>query len=436
VAKHPTRKRGAPAWLAFLLSWALAGTAHAGADGGTLDPSFGEDGRVTTNFGPGFDDANGVGIQPDGAIVAAGQAEGAFGLVRYLPDGSLDPAFGDGGKVSTEFTSQADWANDMALQPDGGIVVAGTAGFNRFAVARYLPDGTLDPTFSGDGKVMTDFTLGLREESAEAVAIQPDGRIVAAGFSYKNRFRFAVARYLPDGTLDPTFSGDGRAVATFTAGDLGQAVAVQPNGKIVVGGMGTGGRTALARYLPDGTLDPAFSGDGKLTTTFGPGIASANDLAIQPDGMIVAAGEAGSPYFVISRTAASFSAGGGRVAVARYRPNGKLDASFSGDGKLTTNLTPKGDTARGVLIQPNGKIVAAGAAALGEGEFDSKFGVVRYRPDGKLDRGFGGDGKVITNFSPTYDAGTDVARQADGRLVVSGLAAGNGRRFALARYLP
>ena len=152
---------------------------------GGLDPSFGGDGKVLTNLTPGFDHAGGVAIQADGKIVAAGIADAQFGLVRYRATGTRDSTFGGGdGWVATDFGDGPDWATDVAIQADGKIVAAGTAGFQRFAVARYEADGTLDSTFGGDGRVITDFTGGSREEAAQGVVVQPDGRIVVAGWSW------------------------------------------------------------------------------------------------------------------------------------------------------------------------------------------------------------------------------------------------------------
>jgi uncharacterized delta-60 repeat protein len=175
--------------------------APAGAAPGDLDPTFGGDGRVTTDFTAGFDGATGVALQADGKVVVVGGTgvEGAnpmFAVVRYNPDGTLDPTFGGDGRVTTDFTGGADRATGVAVQPDGKIVVVGTAGADRrnprFAVARYEPDGDLDPTFGGgDGVVRTNFTPGF--DAATDLALQGDGNIVAAGLA---DVEFGLARYL------------------------------------------------------------------------------------------------------------------------------------------------------------------------------------------------------------------------------------------------
>jgi uncharacterized delta-60 repeat protein len=166
---------------------------------GTLDTSFGTDGKVTTNFTPGADGANSAAVQTNGKIVAAGLAGDAdtkFALARYNVDGTLDTSFSSDGKVRTNFTGDFDTANDLAIQADGKVVAAGFAGGanTTFALARYETDGTLDTSFGGDGRVTTNFTADF--DAAFALALQADGKIVAAGFAEGANPRFALARYL------------------------------------------------------------------------------------------------------------------------------------------------------------------------------------------------------------------------------------------------
>jgi uncharacterized delta-60 repeat protein len=188
-----------------------------------------------------------VAIQSNGKIVVAGYAGGDFALARYNPNGSLDPTFSGDGKQMTDF-GRFDGANGMAIQPDGRIVAAGFALNGDFGLARYKPNGALDLTFSGDGKQTTDFGGG--SDGASGVALQGDGKIVAVGRGGPGD-DFALARYNPNGALDPTFSGDGMQTTDFGAsGDGALGVALQGDGKIVaVGGGGPGGDFALARYL-------------------------------------------------------------------------------------------------------------------------------------------------------------------------------------------
>ncbi len=436
---------------------------------GSLDTSFSGDGKLTTDFG-GSEVANGVALQGGGKIVAVGvSGTGSFALARYNPNGSLDPSFSGDGRQTTDFGDD-DVATGAAIQGDGKIVVVGGGGGgDDFALARYNPNGTLDLTFSGDGKQTTD--LG-GEDKANTVALQANGKIIAVGEGGNGDF--ALARYNPTGTLDTSFSGDGKQTTPFAGHDEAQGVAIQEDGKIVVVGHGF----AIARYNPNGSLDTSFSGDGKRTTTdfgdFGPPDATA--VAIQDDGKIIVVGSVAGPMlyadFAIARynpngtldtsfngagrQQASFVGhdeahgvaiqGDGKIvvvgsgydtvtgasegALVRYNPNGTIDTTFSGDGKLTTDF---GDWS-GVAIQGDGKIVTVGGADGGATSFD--FALARYNSDGSLDTSFSGDGKQTTDFGDAEGA-SGVALQDDGKIVAAGRTGTIGARdFALARYDP
>jgi uncharacterized delta-60 repeat protein len=395
---------------------------------GDLDTTFGGDGRVTTRFAdPAF--VSGVAVQDDGNIVVAGGTVPDFGtqkfaLARYTPDGALDPAFGGDGRVTTAFTHQAG-ASAVALQEDGSIVAAGSmccpSGRRVFALARYTPDGALDPTFGGDGRVRTAFA---GDSFADAVAIQDDGSIVAAGSMFPSFGiqELALTRYTPDGALDPTFGGDGRVRTAFAGDSFADAVAIQDDGSIVAAGglfpdVGEQ-RFALARFTPDGALDPTFGGDGRVTTAFN-GDSFAAGVAIQEDGNIVAAGSL-------------FPQGRQRFALVRYTTDGGLDPTFSQNGKVTTQF---GGNANGfaVALQDDGSIVVAGEMFSG-GKL--RFALARYTPDGALDPTFGGDGRVTTAFAEDAHA-AGVAIQSDGKIVTAGTVSQvfPQGKFAVARYL-
>ena len=237
-----------------------------------------------------------------GAVAVAGTVLVflSFALPAYAAAGDLDPTFGVGGKVTTEFSSSQGFVNTVAWQTDGKLVAAGESGASgsnpRLALARYNADGSLDTTFGGDGEVTTDFTS--KEDFATAVAIQSDGKIVAVGESGGggSNPKFALARYNADGSLDTSFDADGKLTTDFSQGeDLAWTVAVQLDGKIVAGGdaLGDNPTWALARYSIDGSLDTSFGGDGKVTTDFTDGYEAAYGVAIQADGKIVAAGPSG-----------------------------------------------------------------------------------------------------------------------------------------------
>src|SRR6266568_281258 len=251
--------------LCFTVAFALALAPPVGAQAapGDLDATFCTGGKVTTDFAGDSDHARAVAIQTDGKIVAAGKATNSrrggedFALARYNPNGTLDTTFGTGGKVTTDFAGDADQAFALVLQTDGKIVAAGEATSSRrgedFALARYNPNGTLDTTFGVGGKVTTDFAGNT--DRAFGVALQTDGRIVAAGEAtagYRGE-DFALARYNSNGTLDTTFGTGGKVITDF-AGDTDRAfaLALQTDGQIVAAGEAktqTKEDFALARYL-------------------------------------------------------------------------------------------------------------------------------------------------------------------------------------------
>jgi uncharacterized delta-60 repeat protein len=281
---------------------------------GTVDTSFGTGGKVTTDFGGAV---LGVALQPDGKIVAAGFASG-FALIRYNGDGTLDATFGTGGKVTTpDFGHGFTAAQAVALQQDGKIVAAGTAGNGvggiDFALVRYEHSGSLDPTFGTGGKVTTNFGGGSAADSVFALALQPDSKVVAAGVDSRNPSvaeQFALARYNANGTLDPTFGSGGRVLTSFGPFGTARAVAVQRDGKIVAAGRGgdvsppTGIDFVVARYNRDGTPDPSFGIAGKVSTDYAGANDEAQAMAVQPDGNLLVAGTAvagSSFHFAVAR---------------------------------------------------------------------------------------------------------------------------------------
>jgi uncharacterized delta-60 repeat protein len=400
----------------------------ANAAPGNLDTTFAGDGTVTTAPAQGGGIAKAVAIQPDGKIVAAGQTLGRkprLAVVRYTGRGKLDTDFGRDGTVITDVSRGGDRGNDVAIQSDGKIVVAGRSGrYNhKFALVRYTLRGALDSTFAEDGTLTTDFTD--TGDAANAVAIQPDGKIVAVGQA--GGAAFALARYNIDGSMDPTFGGDGTVTTDFPGRmATANAVAIQPDGKILSAGV-SAFRPALARYNSDGTLDPTFGGDGKVTLGVAccPSFVAVNDVAIQPGGQIVTAGE----WFEC------FGPGDceADAMLTRYNADGTLDTTFSGDGIAFVN-----GSANALAIQADGKIVAAGWIERGFGaKAQTDFLVARFDPDGTHDGTFGKEGEVLTSFTPNVDRAEDIALQSDGKIVAAGGAAvfGPHPTFAVARYL-
>jgi uncharacterized delta-60 repeat protein len=402
--------------------------------GAALDQSFNGTGKVTTMIGNSDDRGRSVVIQSDGKIVVAGLSFNGsntdFSLARYYPDGTLDTTFNGTGVVITPIVSGSDSALSAAIQPDGKIVLAGFSdnasnGFSDFAIARYNTNGTLDTTFGGTGFITT--TVGDRFDTGYAVAIQSDGRIVVAGSAFSGSVGFALVRYNLDGTLDTSFNGTGKVITTF--GPIGTnhahaySIALQSDGRIVLAGRRINNSNdddfALARYNSNGTLDTSFNGTGKVTTSFNSFRDDANSVTIQPDGKIVAAG-----------FSQRFSFGDIDFAIARYNPDGTLDTSFNGSGKVTTPVSGGADSAQGVAIQPDGKIVAAGYSSGS----NTSFAAVRYDPNGTLDTSFNGTGIVTTAISSS-SYGYSVAIQTDGKIMVAGNSwTGANDDFAVVRY--
>lgn len=314
---------------------------------GNLDTSFSDDGWTTTYFGS-LSNGNSVVVQPDGKIVVGGESNMNFALARYNPDGNLDISFSVDGMVTTDF---GDWDQgwNVVLQSDRKIVLAGFASGNSngdFALARYNIDGSLDNTFDGDGRVITDF--GTLYDAGHAVTLQMDDKIVVVS---KPVGDFAIARYSTDGGLDPSFSGDGRLITDFSGGsDDAFSVLVQPDGKIIAGGYSfsitSKNDFSLARYYSDGGLDTSFSSDGKAVIDYFSAWDSIADIELQPDGKVVAVGSTSLPTY--------------DVALARFNQDGSLDIDFNFDGKLTTDINGHKDYGAAIVLQPDGKIIAVG----------------------------------------------------------------------------
>jgi uncharacterized delta-60 repeat protein len=375
---------------------------------GDLDPSFGNGGAVTSDA----DGIGGIAVQPDGKIVVAGTSNDLrILLARYLPNGSLDPSFGDGGQVETKVGEWA-FAGSVALQSDGKIVVVGGSyqGDNNvleeFTLARYNPNGSLDTTFGTDGITNTVIpeqpapTVDSPETAtASSLAVLPGGDILAAGSSVWDEsvksamVTFALARYTPAGSLDPTF-GDGGIVQTASPG-VGVAIAVQPDGKIVASQ-----GNALRRYNRTGSFNLAFDRDPKLQS---------DDALTLQAGRIVVAGASrpakrGTPW---------------SLEVARYKTNGHLDPAFGTHGQTEVKRV-RGLLPTAVSTQNHGKLLIAASYTGHE-----RGAVVRLLRNGRLDGHFGRGGIVWLK-----DGAWRLASQKDGKTLVGG-----GQRWTLDRLL-
>mgnify|MGYP006275055707 CR=1 FL=1 len=390
------------------------------------------DGIVTTALGAVNDWGQALTVQSDGKIVVTGYSETDNGaqmaLMRYNSDGSLDTEFNQTGTVLTALAGIDDRAFDLSIDDNGNILVAGfslTASNYDFAVVRYLANGQLDTRFGEQGIVTTDFgqtNAALFGDRAYSIATQSDGKIIVGGFSSNGKNEnFALVRYLQDGSLDTSFSNDGKLSTDLDGGaDFGQALWLQDDGKIVVAGydyQAANTNFQLVRYTTQGTLDTSFGNNGNVSTDFDGKTDWAQDLAIQSDGKLIVAGY-------------NFSAAAADFELARYNSDGSLDISFSDDGKLTTDFNAGLDKAQAIVLQSDGKILVAGSS-FNNGQWD--FAVARYNSDGSLDADFAGTGYVISDLSSGgNDLAYDLTLQSDGKIVVTGISEG---QATVVRYL-
>ncbi len=398
-----------------------------GSQQGDFDQTFGNAGLMTTKV-LNTNETNGAAVQTDGKIVVVGGSFGSVGsqtspnaaqVLRYNTDGSLDATFDGDGIVTTAVSGTAIGNSssffDVVIQPDGKILAAGSAstGVNAdFAVVRYNANGSLDTTFGTGGIVITDF--GSNIEGASAIALAPDGKIIISGTSFNDTF--GIARYNTNGTLDTAFDGDGKltvADAAFGATDA----AVQTDGKIVVVGRNLSQRTVVLRFNINGTADTTFDGDGRAVIEFSGG----NAIAIAPDGKIIIGLNSGDL--------------GGRIdfAVARLNANGSLDTTFDADGITQANFgfpafneSFTTDVLYDIALQPNGKIIAVGYVQSNQfvGSSPTHTGIVRFNSNGSLDATFGTNGKKTTaddfQLLDVFNLPKAVALQPDGKIVVAG----------------
>ena len=388
-------------------------------DDSTPDPVF--DGEPPP-CDPPYEGLNTVEVLPDQRVMAAG----GCGLAMFDSDGAPEAAFGSGGLVNTGLRAEG-----FAVEANGSSVVADwERDAGGFVVKRYQSDGQPDSGFGSGGRAEVPLTAPTTETGA-AAARGPGGRITVAG-GYRcignTCGGFALARYLRNGRLDPSFGGDGRVVTTGRGLGGGRALAVYPNGATIVGGGSAGDDFALARFTPSGELDTTFGDQGAVfTTAHSPGERSVlNGLALQRDGRIVSAGYAsGCPDLCI--------------VVARYLRNGELDQSFAGDGLVRVQVRgTRGDTANAVAIQRDGRVVTVGGGY-------GAYVVARFKPNGRLDRSFGGDGTVVTPHKTQFSGAggdqsiTDFSRDAKavgvtraGKIIAAG-GASNGKGLVI-RY--
>jgi uncharacterized delta-60 repeat protein len=403
---------------------------------GSIDTSFGTGGKTVTAVGPTDDYAQAMAVQADGKLVVVGYgntgASTDFELVRYQRDGAIDTSFGTNGKVTTAVSTGSDVANAVAIQPDGKIVVAGSVDVTpkgkSFAVVRYNADGSLDGSFGTGGKVITSF--GSQSDEAFAVVVQADGKIVLGGhyLSATQGLDFALARYESNGTLDFGFGVNGLATAPVRAGnsrDSIYALALQTiGGEQKIVAVGGEGDFTLSRFNANGTVDGTFRMGQGLDNEFGTVVGSARAVHVSADNKIIVAGDANNDF-----------------ALLQLKEDGTNDTTFGGSGAVVTKVsTTNWDRATAVIRQADGKVVVGGWVYAGNGS-SADFVVARYTTAGVLDASFGTAGMTITPVAPGTkdDAGRAILLQVDDRVptvrsIVAGSANDANYDFAVTRY--
>jgi uncharacterized delta-60 repeat protein len=426
----------------------IANVCMAFSQSGLPDVTFGDNGRVITNPGRTFNRAISVVVQADGKILTTGSAQdledndfGAdFATVKYNSDGTLDQSFGTSGIVITDLNNlSSDVAQDIALQSDGKVLVAGRthAGTSftdySLAVVRYNADGTLDQTFGIGGKAFYPVSSVDDYSYEVSMAIQSDGKILITGTTMTSGHdMYITVRFTMEGLVDTSFGSNGKVVTSLGESFDGypNAIAIQPDGKILVGGVGVGPLStgtyadfALVRYLPNGSPDPGFGINGIVLTPVVSGFSAewVEDLALQSDGKIIAAGSTAEMTI-------------DRMALARYNADGTLDISFGTSGIVLCLAGSSESYIQGVALTTDEAITVAGNT-LDQGTGNYDFALLRFLPNGSPDSTFGSGGMVISDLNPD-DGYSDVMIGVDGKIVTAGLTGNSGHQdFIVARYL-
>jgi uncharacterized delta-60 repeat protein len=375
-------------------------------------------GKMITQVGTSTDIANAVAIRPNGKIVAAGYSLNAvnassnndFALVGYNADGGLDYTFGNNALVKTEFIA---FSNEeikaLAIQPDGKIIAAGTVGSGaatNIVVARYAADGSgLDATFGVNGRIIVDFSG--TQENVFCMTLLSDGKILVAGsVANGTNTDIAVIKLTSLGGLDGTFNATGRFSTNIGAGytyALARGIAIQTDNKIVLG-VYANGDFGIVRLNATGVLDTSFDTDGKVTATFSANtFEEVSGVFVLPDGKIIVSGNT------------DFVGGQDDFAVMRFNTDGSLDNTFGSGGRTLTGFNiNSGDLSTAMAVYPNGKIVVAGQAGYGT------IALCRFNANGTIDTGFDDDGKITFEIGNGIDQVKAITLQTDGKIILAG----------------
>jgi len=388
---------------------------------GTTDSTFGNEGIVSYNYNVVYNSNEintGVSklvLQPDGKILALIGGAASLFFVRFNTNGSVDTSFGNNGTLifTTVFSS-------FAIQPDSKIITAykqdhynsfGQVDSSYFRTERYNQDGTLDNTFGTNGTITTDFGFGYN--AAFAITLQPDGKVIVAGNSYNDKF--AIARYTTNGDLDTTFDGDGKVITSLGIGlkSYVKYLSVQADGKIIVAG---GSYTSMfpqeyffsiARYNTNGSLDTSFDDDGIVNNPFDDASGTYinfNTIIQQPDGKFLVTTETGNSF---------------EFVVRRYNASGSDDTSFGNNGKSEL-LIQDVNTALGIALQPDQKIIVVGHSYAFTPFLGNEFNVVRYLENGVPDISFDNDGIIASKFDSSNDLCAKLLIQPNDKTITIG----------------
>lgn len=417
--------------LFFLVCWAVVAQ---GQSSGVPDSTFADNGVLQTHV-DGWDMLTATAIQADGKIVAAGYTEyqnlSSFLVMRFFQDGSPDTDFGTNGVIRATLSEYTNEANALAIQPDGKILIGGLTRPDEdnnedFALLRFMPDGKPDSSFSQDG--MATLNIGF-DDNILSISVLPDGKILTSGVARTNKMKFALAQFLPNGALDTGFgTNNGYSLTALGVSyDVCASMAVQPDGKILLAGatvINGWPDIGLLRFNSDGILDPDFGSFGIVTTPFSTTADIGLKVVLQPDGKIIVAGTSNN----VQKKS--------ELALFRYLSNGDLDTEFNGTGKLRSKIGDIYSTAETVLVRPDGKILAAGCAQSASTGLD--FAMKQFNPNGSVDNSFGTNGVVTTDLNEGPDGISDIHFLDNGKILVTGTGyGGNNNRsdLLILRYL-
>jgi uncharacterized delta-60 repeat protein len=419
----------------------LAAAEQARGAAGEPDPTFGNQGFTVIDEPESKNESlEDVLVLPDGRLLAGGNRGfvSGFLLARLNPDGSPDTGFGPGGiRVEPDLEAEPGLGspgspreiNAMQLRGDGKVVVAGLGRgpmkFDAFEFGRYLPGGSLDPSFGSGG-----LTTVAVNEFSDALAMDqaPDGKLVATGDTGPVQ-KVPVVRLTEGGVPDEDFNGIPSGVREIdipgSDSEVGLAVTVLGNGTILVGGFSEFG-AFLAELDVNGNPVMGFGTEGIAVFDLGTEAQPSGeffDLAVLPDGRIVAGGD-------------GFAGTNDEEAVvARFTPSGQLDPSFGNGGIFRLNPTPGEDEIESMEVLPDGRILAAGLRGeSGVESNDSNTWLFRLTPDGQLDPSFGSGGEATASASPKSDAAFGLAVQPDGKAVVAGDASAGAFQLMVGRF--